>query len=100
MSSYFDYGYESHDEYTTQGTVKVRDEAQLKRFLNTHQGDDRMWWQPVSEAEWYPSQDIDFEKWEHDRMIAANIARALIRKRLTRNAYKAPTLANLWPTGA
>ena len=36
-----------------------------------------------------------------DRIIAAQIARALIRKRRERNAYKAPTLATLWPpTGA
>ena len=35
-----------------------------------------------------------------EAQIAKNIALAVARKRNARNAYKAPTLADLWPSGA
>ena len=101
MSNYYEYGRESHDTYTTTGLVMVTDEAQLKRFINEHH-DDRIWWAPVSESE-VPKYDcvpIDYITYERERIIAAQIARALIAKRLAKDAYKAPTLATLWPTGA
>jgi len=39
------------------------------------------------------------EEYEAEQ-IAKNIALAVARKRNTRNSYKAPTLASLWPAGA
>jgi len=99
MSSYYEYGRESHDTYTTIGVVMVKDEDQLKRFINEH-NDDRMWWAPATDLDQYDCAPIDYVTYEHNRIIAAQIARALIAKRLAKSAYKAPTLADRWPAGA
>ena len=99
MSIFFEYGEESHDEYYSYGMVRVRDEAQLQIFLND-QGF-YAWSKPCTADEYVDASGYDFEAAVHEAMIAKNIAAALRRKRLARNAYKAPSLADLWPpTGA
>lgn len=105
MSIIIEHGDERHDEYISHGFVSVRDEVQAKQFLKEemHHICGMQWWHECTEnevAELSSSCIWDFEAHVHERMIAANIAAALRRKHLARNAYHAPTLASLWPTGA
>ena len=108
MDVFFEYGEEVENEadsveFHTYGVTRAGSAAAMDIWLHESQDSYVTWCRPITREHYLqcdlPRTDLVAEA--RERAIAKNIALAVRRKRLARSAYKAPTLATLWPpTGA
>lgn len=105
MALYFKYGeiYDPADDGVnadcfTYGAVCAATEQQFSDWLL--QEPYMAWSNVVTYADYCDSDNrTDLITEARERSIAKNIALAVARKRREKVAYRAPTLAGLWPTG-
>ena len=101
MDVFFKYGEEVENEadsveFHTYGVARAASEAQFHIWLT---GEPYVtWFQGISQED-YLTCDLDARDLAaeaRERSIAKNIALAVARKKRSRAAYKAPTLADIW----